>query len=112
VIKQDLSCKTHHPNRCPEGCLKVLSWELFTTSDLVPHDGCQTLITFQLTFSVSFSFSFLQFIIKPSHFLLFPMKQELLDKAGKLFPLKPFQILTALISTCYSIIVRFKFTGK
>lgn len=40
------------------------------------------------------------------------MKQELLDKPGKLFPLKPFQIPTALISSCYSITVTFKFIGK
>lgn len=71
VIKQDSSCKTHHPNRSPEGCLKILSWELFMSGDLVPHDGCQTLTTFQLTFFISFLFSFLQFIIEPSFFIIY-----------------------------------------
>lgn len=42
----------------------------------------------------------------------FVMKQELLDKPEKLFSLKNFQNPTVLISACYSVIVRFKFSGE
>ena len=68
---------TVHPTKCTIliGTLKA-DWMFFPRKSLsgnvVQHDGCLTVTMFLLTFSVKFLFfSFLQFVIKSSLFLIY-----------------------------------------
>lgn len=92
--------------------LSVTSWRKVLISDnRVQHDGSIIVATFQLTL-FPLNLFFLLPIYNQVFTFWFTVKQELLDKPGKLFSLKTFKTPTALISTCYSVIVRFKFSGK
>lgn len=85
--------------------------KILIPDNLVQRDGSIIVATFQLTLFLLNLFFFPP-IYNQVFTFWFTVKQELLDKPEKLFSLKTFQNPTALISTCYSVIVRFKFSGK
>lgn len=91
---------------------KCYPWRKIVIPDnLVHHDGSIIVTTFQRTLFLLNLFFFSP-IYDHVFTLWFTVKHVLLDKPEKLFSLKTFQNPTALISTCYSVIVRFKFSGK